>query len=266
VLGADSCHFYSFFIMCNAVPKAGWPVRMLLVGALFVASSGACSSETDGAHQSRASGQKANIMPLGDSITESSQGLPSYRFYLWHLAIAAGYRIDFVGSRHGVANGPPANPDFDSDHEGHSGWRADEILAHIHPWAAEASPDVVLIHLGHNDLCRGQSIASTAGDIGGIIDELRSVNPSVQILLAQVIPSSSTCHARIPSLNAELSQLAADKSRAESPVVLVDQYTGFDPSTMTYDGTHPLPSGESRMADRWFDRLAPLLDALGAGS
>jgi len=252
--------------MRNAVPKSGWLVRVLVVSALCTVWGGACSSETDNAHRARASGTTANIMPLGDSITESSKDLPSYRFYLWHLALARGYRIDFVGSRHGVANGPPASPDFDTDHEGHSGWRADEILDHIHSWAAEASPDVVLIHLGHNDLCQGQSIASTAADIGGIIDELRNVNPSVRILLAEVIASSSTCHAGIPALNAQLSRLAADKRRADSPVVLVDQYTGFDPSTMTYDGTHPLASGESRMADRWFEQLAPLLDALGAGS
>ena len=45
----------------------------------------------------------------------------------------------------------------------------------------------------------------------------------------------------------------------ESPVVLVDQYSGFDPSTMTYDGTHPNAIGDSQ--DRWFEKLAPMLDA-----
>jgi len=30
---------------------------------------------------------------------------------------------------------------------------------------------------------------------------------------------------------------------------------------MTYDGTHPNAVGDSRMADRWFEKLAPTLDA-----
>jgi hypothetical protein len=200
-------------------------------------------------------------MPLGDSITESNTGLPSYRYYLWHLLLDQGYHVDFVGSRHGVGNGPPANPDFDMDHEGHSGWRADEILSNIQVWATAALPDIVLLHIGTNDVCRGQSVASTVSDIGGIIDVLRTVNPHVRVLLAQLI-ASSTCRAVIPALNASLPALVADKDRPEFPVTLVDQYSGFDPSTMTYDGTHPNAIGDSRMADQWFEKLAPVLDAI----
>jgi hypothetical protein len=54
----------------------------------------------------------------------------------------------------------------------------------------------------------------------------------------------------------------ADKDRPESPLTLVDQYSGFDPSTMIYDGTHPNAVGDARMADRWFEKLTPVLDAL----
>jgi lysophospholipase L1-like esterase len=163
-----------------------------------------------------------------------------------------------------VGNGPPANSDFDMDHEGHSGWRADEIVAHIQAWAAAASPDVVLLHIGTNDLRQGQSVASTVTDIGAIIDTLRTVNPRIRILLAQLI--AQTGGALISSLNAALPALAAGKDRPESPIVLVDQYTGFDPSSMTYDGTHPNDIGDSRMADRWFEKLGPTLDAYPAGA
>ena len=125
----------------------------------------------------RRSNTTIKIMPLGDSITESNKGLNSYRYYLWHLLLDQRYHIDFVGSQHGVGNGPPANPDFDMDHEGHAGWRADEILAQIQAWATAASPDFVLLHIGTNDLSQGQSVASTVSDIGGIIDVLRTVSP-----------------------------------------------------------------------------------------
>jgi len=56
-------------------------------------------------------------------------------------------------------------------------------------------------------------------------------------LLAQLIANAGGCS--IPLLNATLPALGADKDRAASPVVLVDQYSGFDPSTMTYEGTRP---------------------------
>jgi lysophospholipase L1-like esterase len=197
-------------------------------------------------------------MPLGDSITVSTAPHNSYRYYLWHLLIEHGYRVDFVGSQHGVGNGPPANPDFDMDHEGHAGWRADQILAQIQGWASAATPDVVLLHLGTNDVCQGQTVASTLADIGGIIDVLRSVNPHIRVLLAQLI-NSSNCPPQ--ALNAKLPALVDEKNSMESPVVLVDQYSGFNPATMCYDGTHPNDVGDSHMANRWFERLASTLDA-----
>jgi acyl-CoA thioesterase I len=256
--------------------QRGWCVCLTASMIVFTGLAAACGADNatpapqglgpDADNSTSVVHQRSNatvkIMPLGDSITESNTGQFSYRYYLWHLLLAKGYRIDFVGSRYGVGNGPPANPDFDMDHEGHAGWKADEILAQIQVWAMEASPDIVLLHIGHNDLCRGQSVTSTVSDIGGIIDVLRTVNPHVRVLLAQVIASASTCHTGIPALNASLPALVADKDRPESPLTLVDQYSGFDPSTMTYDGTHPNAVGDARMADRWFEKLTPVLDTL----
>lgn len=206
----------------------------------------------------------ARIMPLGDSITVLSRG-STYRSYLWQLALGKGYRIDLVGSQQDIFKGKPST-DFDIDHEGHPGWRADQVLAQIREWAIAAQPDFVLIHLGHNDLCQGQDIASTVGDLAVIIDRLRTVNPRVGIVLAQVIASSSSCHSQIPAFNAELPALAASKTSAYSPVIVVDQYTDFFPATMTTDGVHPNAIGNSQIAERWFATLTPLLNIFFAVS
>ena len=199
-------------------------------------------------------------MPLGDSITQSFTPHNSYRYYLWHLLIDKGYHVDFVGSRKGVGGGPPASTDFDMDHEGHAGLRADEILTQVQVWATAASPEFVLLHIGTNDLSQQQSVASTVSDIGDIIDLLRMVNPRIHILLAQLIAKTGVPSVAV--LNGRLPALVADKQQAESPIILVDQFTGFDPSTMTYDGTHPNDVGESRMADRWFEKLSPALNSV----
>ena len=69
--------------------------------------------------------------------------------------------------------GPPPNDDFDHDHEGHWGWRVDEILGDIHRWAEEYQPDVVLVHLGSNDVFQRQSLDSTLDELGELIDAVR---------------------------------------------------------------------------------------------
>lgn len=258
--------------------NAPWCFALFLIGCSGEAASGAgagpnveqLAPATQGSGSdppvSISSPQRSNatvrIMPLGDSITQSVTPLNSYRYYLWHLLRNENYRVDFVGSLKGVAGGPPGDSNFDMDHEGHAGWRADEVLANIQVWAMQAAPDIVLIHLGHNDLCRLQSIDSTVKDIGDIIDVLRVVNPRVHILLAQIVASASSCHTEIPALNARLPALAADKEQTESSITVVDQYTGFDVTTMTFDGTHPNSIGDSRMADRWREKLVPVLDRI----
>ncbi len=196
------------------------------------------------------------IMPLGDSITSALPGQASYRYWLWKLIGEAGYPADFVGSLWGVYDdgSAPLYPDFDANHEGHYGYRADQVLANITVWAQAAAPDVVLIHLGHNDLWYAQSIDSTISEISQIIDRLRAVNPRVKVLLAQLIPSAYGGELdRIPLLNARIPGLVASKNTALSPVRLVDQYTGFDPVADTVDLVHPDESGEKKIAARWFE-------------
>src|SRR3712207_5472734 len=113
------------------------------------------------------------VMPLGDSITEGYQGHASWRFWLWKRLDLAGYDVDFVGSRTGVLTpgapgeqGPPPYTDFDQHHEGHSGWRTDQILDRIDEWAPQYAPDVVLLHLGTNDMLQSHSVSSAIARLG----------------------------------------------------------------------------------------------------
>lgn len=124
-----------------------------------------------------------------------------------------------------------------------------------------ASPDITLLHIGTNDQHEFQGVQSTVNDIGSIFDRLRTVNPNIRILVAQLITSSNPRHKYIPALNAQLPPLIAVKNRATSPIVLVDQFTGFDPTTMTTDWFSPNAIGGSRVADRWIEKLAPMLDS-----
>jgi lysophospholipase L1-like esterase len=201
------------------------------------------------------------IMPVGDSITEGSGGHASYRHELWHKLENGGYATDFVGTRTGVRSGtgdPPAW-DWDMNHEGHFGWRADQARDQISAAMESQMPDVVMLNIGINDLFVGQSTDSTASEIGQIIDRLRIHNPNVIVLLALLGPTDRVSNATILEMNAKIAELAAAKSTSTSQVRTVDLYTGFSHATHTYDGTHPNAAGEALQAERWFEALKLVL-------
>lgn len=199
------------------------------------------------------------IMPLGDSITASETGHASYRYWLWKNLQAGGYQnLDFVGSQSGVSNGSPLYTDFDQNNEGHWGWRADEVAAQMTSWANTYRPDVVLIHLGTNDLAQNQSVSSTITDLGLIIDRVRAVVPNAVFLLAKIIPNN-TNPSQVQQLNTSIGTLATQKNTSSSRVISVDQWSGFSTSSDLYDTYHPDESGEQKMANKWYSALQGVL-------
>ena len=203
------------------------------------------------------------IMPLGDSITESESGYSSYRFPLWQALLAVPCSVDFVGSRNGVSTGDrdsaqvsPAQTNFDQDHEGHWDYRADEILNSIDSWASAAQPDIVLIHLGTNDTRQQDNPLGVVDDIGRIIDRLRVVNPGVSIVIAQIIPSRNDSFRLV---NDAIPALAEAKDTAQSRVIVANHSVGYDPRSDSYDGVHPGPSGEAKMAEVWLNAILELV-------
>lgn len=197
------------------------------------------------------------IMPLGDSITQGNRRQNSYRRELWHGLRKAKFQVDFVGSQRRNHWGGPPNRDFDLDHEGHWGWCLDQALTRIDQWAAAARPDIVLIHLGTNDLAQGKEADVIMEEFVALITVLRDQNPQVSILLAQLI-DNAFLSPQIQALNRLIPAIQTHSTQA-SRIIIVDHWTGFDPSEHTYDGTHPNDAGERFMARKWTEALRPLL-------
>ncbi|GAA2795606.1 SGNH/GDSL hydrolase family protein [Crossiella cryophila] len=196
------------------------------------------------------------IMPLGDSITEAPG---CWRAYLWDQLRRTGHtNIDFVGTRTG--GGCPVG--HDRDHAGYSGYQATFIAREnlLPTWLAVARPDVVLMHLGTNDLWFGQGTEAVLPAYTKLVEQMRTNNPAIRILLAHIIPMAppncTSCAKQVVDLNTAIPAWAATKSTARSPITVVDQWTGFDPITDTYDGVHPVDSGFRKMADRWFPAVS----------
>ena len=126
--------------------------------------------------------------------------------------------------------------------------------------------DIVLIHAGHNYFADIQGEASIVNEVDAatrsMIATCRTHNPDVIILLAQVITSSKLPkYSYIPALNVRLAEVANDLNSPAQPVILVNQADGWDPVADTVaDEVHPTEAGATKMANKWFAALQPLLE------
>jgi lysophospholipase L1-like esterase len=217
------------------------------------------------------------ILPLGDSITHAEVNRASYRYPLWKKLIDADIEFDFVGSMDSqlatYSKGTPPQPDykghnFDQDHEGHFAWEANDIVNGRNPnngtgsgslsqWMLDYDFDIALVHLGTNDAFYRQSNPQVAAELRAVINTLREDNPNAIILLAKVIPTSRSRadQQAVEKINEMIPSVVLQMNNSDSPVILVDHFSGFDANVETYDGVHPNALGEERMAQRWFDAI-----------
>lgn len=221
------------------------------------------------------------ILFIGDSITNGGQTYASYRYPLYFGLKEAGYDIDAVGTSTTLFSNSTPNPTlypdyfttFDRQHEGYWGITTTNFLNNKANAAAALNADIVTIFLGSNDVNENVSNASnnyktSTDNLGAIIDKLRDVNPNVKIAIAQIIPATpsasygfAAANPKIPGYNAAVASFAANKSTTSSPIVVVDQYTGYDAVAFNQpsDGVHPNQYGERLIADRFQVGLQRLL-------
>ncbi len=196
---------------------------------------------------------QVKILPLGDSVTSSFAPHDSYRRPLDHMLHNAGINFDFVGTTSGVADGAPADNDFNENYAGGPGWTTQTALDNIGSLTA-TDPDIVLLDLGANDV-GSTDIQTIKNNIRAIIDAFRSVNPNVKILLAQPTGSTGTPNSQMRHLQRALRYVAKTYDKPGSPVIGVDLFDGFNPRSDTFDGTHPNARGEKIIARDFFNVL-----------
>ena len=194
-------------------------------------------------------------MAVGDSITEGGKTFSCYRPLLREKLLAAGYRVEFVGTRTSESTAGPLA------HEGYGG-KNTEFLAETVPAHFQDKPaDIVLLHSGHNHTVEEQPVPGIVAATEKLIAAFRATNPRVIVLLAQVIPAGKLPkYSYIPELNAALARLAAQLDTPAQRVILVDQASSFDwPSDTVDDKVHPNARGAGKMADTWFAALVQVL-------
>jgi lysophospholipase L1-like esterase len=200
------------------------------------------------------------IMLLGDSITKGILGstpIGGFRDDLDFLLTDAGGEYDFVGTLNdGVG--------FDADHEGHGGFTVDMILANIDSFLNVEDPEIILIHLGTNDISANQGISSTVNEMDSLLDRIYLYNPAMIVHLSALIPRNDSTGTEKDSLTTELNSryldLVIDWGDAGYDIKYVDHNTAFrrEPNWAVeylFDHVHPTNEGYQVMAETYFDSL-----------
>ncbi|HEU5354817.1 MAG TPA: cellulose binding domain-containing protein [Actinocrinis sp.] len=198
------------------------------------------------------------VMPLGDSITHGYVVPGGYRIGLWQRFTANGYKVDFVGS---LSNGPASLGDH--DHEGHSGWRIDQIDANIVGWLNTYQPHSVLLHIGTNDILQNDAVSAAPNRLSALIDHITNTVPSAEVFVAQIIPlANQSQNALLKTFNAAIPGIVQSKVAAGKHVHLVDMYDALTPADLV-DGIHPTASGYDKMAAVWYKALLSVPGSIG---
>lgn len=205
--------------------------------------------------------QHLRVMPLGDSITAgvgSTTG-DGYRLELarYMVEVQQLYTATWVGSQ---TSGQQSNP----HHEGHSGWRIDQLTDQIDGWMATYQPDVVLLHAGVNDARQGGTEQTMATRMQALLGRILADSPTVRVIVGDVIPPWYGTQQDVASVAVQrFDVLLPSVVAAAGPRVSLARMSAAVTSSQLGDGLHPNDTGYRYMAWVWWRCMGPLLSADG---
>jgi hypothetical protein len=131
---------------------------------------------------------------------------------------------------------------------------------------AKHRPDLIMLQLGVNDVWSATPTDEILASYTKLVAQARAQNPRVLLVVARIQKIRPDCSAddtvtrRAEALVAAVPTWARAQSRAESPVLVADLWTGSDFSKAeTTDCVHPNDAGARRMAKSWYEALRGVL-------
>ncbi len=242
------------------VPDNRWPpqrrrtvARFVLVAMTAILLLGSVSPSAAAATNEPA---PIAVMPLGDSLTDGYNIPGGYRIDLAERFADDDLAVDFVGS---LSNGPTTLRD--RDHEGHSGFRIDEIAASVDDWLGRYRPDIVLLMIGTNDMVQGDRLSTAPQRLSALIDEIAAKLPNSHLIVASIPQMLGSPYAeRIEAFNADVPGIVSSKIDEGKQVSYVDMYSVIEVSDLHTDYTHMNATGYCKLADAWFVAIRRVLE------
>jgi lysophospholipase L1-like esterase len=188
-----------------------------------------------------------------------------YRVQLARLLAARGIRVRFVGT---IATNPTSGlTDAGQRHDGHPGWQSSEVLDHLAAWQVPR-PDVILVHLGTNDLRRGHATpAQAAARLGHLLIALQARFPHASVVVAAIVPSGPVgqCDSATSEYDDLVRALVRQQAQLGHRVALADAWARFNSGScstrsglLSGDRIHPSVRGYAALARTFAEVVAPL--------
>jgi len=199
--------------------------------------------------------RQIRIEPLGDSITwgyPTADTVGGYRLTLYQMLSNASIAIDFVGTQVSTAPGL-----LYPNHEGHSGYRIDQIDdPYFLGWVNQvASPDIILLLIGTNDMGQNYDPTNAIVRLDAMISHLTTDRPNAKVIVANLLPrSDTTFNGWINTLfNPFVPGVVAKHQTNGEPVYFWDMHSQIVVSDT--DGLHPTTNGYPKIGKQWFDAI-----------
>ncbi len=219
------------------------------------------------------------IMAIGDSITDDCVVNGAWRLYLQPLLDTNSYPFTFVGR----VQSAPSGSFTQTHHEGYCGAvvAPPGVLASpVNGYAgtnvylqkivadalSNATPDLVLVLIGANDIGRGRNPYQVAtNDMPALLDIILSNAPNANVILAKITSlynasagslNYGAYYTNVSIYNAALQAIVNQRRALGQNVSLADMFSVVSISTMfNPDHLHPNAAGLQAIAQEWFTRI-----------
>jgi lysophospholipase L1-like esterase len=221
-------------------------------GTLTTSTTAAPAADADAAAVPINRATPTKIMPLGDSNTAGGDAVgASYRVDLYQMLRADDRPVDFVGS---VTSGPTVVGD--RNHEGHGGWTIGQIQGSVVGWLNAATPDVITLQIGTNDMYDDASAGAAPGKLSTLIDTITATLPNARVFVSAIPQLADPNHySRVAAFNYTIPGIVAAKVAAGKKVDYLDANSGLFQPYDFVDMWHPNYGASSKAAVRWYAAL-----------
>jgi lysophospholipase L1-like esterase len=191
------------------------------------------------------------ILPLGASIVWGLQSTDGngFRYGLRNQLIYGGNPVNMIGSvQHGDM--------VDNDVEGWPGYVITQV-AQKAELSIPSQPNVVLLHVGTNDMDLNMDVPNAHIRLGVLIDRLFDAIPGVTVIASTLLPNGvPAVQANVNIYNSNIPGMLKLRQQAGKKLTYVDfSSSWFSTSDLNADGTHPTDAGYQKMAAVWYQGI-----------